>query len=36
MPVVRGKNIEPLYTAEQIAERNHAIAAEIADRKSVV
>ncbi|QLF68581.1 hypoxanthine phosphoribosyltransferase [Peteryoungia desertarenae] len=30
MPVVRGKNIEPLYTAEQIAERNHAIAAEIA------
>jgi len=30
MPVVRGKNIEPLYTAEQIAERNHAIAAQIA------
>jgi hypoxanthine phosphoribosyltransferase len=30
MPVVRGKNIEPLYTAEQIAERNHAIAAQVA------
>jgi hypoxanthine phosphoribosyltransferase len=30
MPVVRGKNIEPLFTAEQIAERNHAIAKQIA------
>src|SRR6201985_2915977 len=30
MPVVRGKNIEPLFTAEQIAERNHAMAKEIA------
>ncbi len=30
MPVVRGKNIEPLYTAEQIAERNRQLAAEIA------
>ena len=30
MPVVRGKNIEPLYTAAQIAERNHVLAAEIA------
>jgi hypoxanthine-guanine phosphoribosyltransferase len=30
MPVVRGKNIEPLFTAAQIAERNHAIAKEIA------
>jgi hypoxanthine phosphoribosyltransferase len=30
MPVVRGKNIEPLYTADVIAERNRAIAAEIA------
>jgi hypoxanthine phosphoribosyltransferase len=30
MPVVRGKTIEPLYTAEQIAERNRSIAAEIA------
>jgi hypoxanthine phosphoribosyltransferase len=30
MPVVRGKNIEPLFTAEQIAERNHQIAAQIA------
>ena len=30
MPVVRGKNIEPLYTARQINERNHQIAAEIA------
>jgi hypoxanthine phosphoribosyltransferase len=30
MPVVRGKNIEPLFTAEQIAERNHAMAQEIA------
>ncbi len=32
MPVVRGKVIEPLFTAEQIAERNLAIAAEIATR----
>lgn len=30
MPVVRGKIIEPLYTAEVIAERNRALAAEIA------
>ena len=30
MPVVRGKLIEPLFTAEQIAERNRAIAAQIA------
>jgi hypoxanthine phosphoribosyltransferase len=30
MPVVRGKNIEPLFTAEQIAERNRELAAEIA------
>lgn len=30
MPVVRGKNIEPLFTAEQIAERNHSMAREIA------
>ncbi len=30
MPVVRGKNIEPLFTAEQIAERNKALAAQIA------
>jgi hypoxanthine phosphoribosyltransferase len=30
MPVVRGKIIEPLYTPEQIAERNRAIAAQIA------
>ncbi len=30
MPVVRGKNIEPLYTARQIDERNHQLAAEIA------
>jgi hypoxanthine phosphoribosyltransferase len=30
MPVVRGKNIDPLFTAEMIAERNHAIAKEIA------
>ncbi|MGW9231494.1 hypoxanthine phosphoribosyltransferase [Pseudorhizobium sp. NPDC055634] len=30
MPVVRGKIIEPLYSAEAIAERNRAIAAEIA------
>ncbi|RWX74393.1 hypoxanthine phosphoribosyltransferase [Neorhizobium lilium] len=32
MPVVRGKLIEPLFTAEQIAERNRAIAAQIATR----
>ncbi len=31
MPVVRGKIIEPLYTAEAIAERNRAIAAKIAE-----
>ncbi len=30
MPVVRGKIIEPLFTAEQIAERNHAMAKQIA------
>lgn len=30
MPVVRGKNIDPLFTAEQIDERNRAMAAEIA------
>ncbi|VVT29816.1 hypoxanthine phosphoribosyltransferase [Rhizobium sp. EC-SD404] len=30
MPVVRGKTIEPLFSAEAIAERNHTIAAEIA------
>ena len=30
MPVVRGKNIEPLYTAEQIAERNRIMAKQIA------
>lgn len=30
MIVVRGKTIEPLFTAEQIAERNKAIAAQIA------
>ena len=30
MPVVRGKVIEPLFSAEQIAERNRALAAEIA------
>ncbi len=30
MPVVRGKNIEPLFTAEQIAERNKALAQQIA------
>ncbi|WP_159951641.1 hypoxanthine phosphoribosyltransferase [Rhizobium sp. 18065] len=29
MPVVRGKNIEPLFTAAQIAERNHELAADI-------
>lgn len=29
MPVVRGKNIEPLFTAEQIAERNREMATEI-------
>jgi hypoxanthine phosphoribosyltransferase len=32
MPVVRGKVIEPLFTAEQIAGRNLSIAAEIATR----
>jgi hypoxanthine phosphoribosyltransferase len=32
MPVVRGKLIEPLFTAEQIAGRNRAIAAQIATR----
>ena len=31
MPVVRGKNIEPLFTAEQIAERNDAMAKQIAE-----
>jgi len=30
MPVVRGKLIEPLYTAQQIAERNKTLALEIA------
>lgn len=30
MPVVRGKQIEPLFTPEAIAERNRAMAAEIA------
>ena len=30
MPVVRGKNIEPLFTAAQIAARNLELAAEIA------
>jgi len=30
MPVVRGKNIEPLFTAEQIAERNRKMASDIA------
>lgn len=30
MPVVRGKNIEPLFTAEQIAERNNQMAEQIA------
>ena len=30
MPVVRGKNIEPLFTPEMIAARNRAMAAEIA------
>nr|WP_316656506.1 hypoxanthine phosphoribosyltransferase [uncultured Gellertiella sp.] len=30
MPVVRGKNIEPLFTAGQIAVRNDAMAAQIA------
>ncbi|MCX8999188.1 hypoxanthine phosphoribosyltransferase [Rhizobiaceae bacterium BDR2-2] len=30
MPVVRGKIIEPLFSAEQIAERNKAIATQIA------
>lgn len=31
MPVIRGKIIEPLFTAEAIAERNNALAAQIAD-----
>lgn len=31
MPVVRGKSIEPLFTAEQIAERNRALADQIAE-----
>ena len=31
MPVVRGKNIEPLYTASQIAERNRDMARQIAE-----
>lgn len=31
MPVVRGKNIEPLYTAEVIAERNLGLAREICE-----
>lgn len=31
MPVVRGKMIEPLFTAAQIAERNASLAREIAD-----
>ena len=30
MPVVRGKSIEPLFTAEQIAERNREMAEQIA------
>ena len=30
MPVVRGKNIEPLFTPDMIAARNRAMAAEIA------
>lgn len=30
MPVVRGKNIEPLFTSEAIAERNRAMASQIA------
>lgn len=30
MPIVRGKNIDPLYTPEQIAARNRELAAEIA------
>src|SRR6476469_726546 len=29
MPVVRGRNIDPLFTAEQIAERNRELAARI-------
>ncbi|TPW27294.1 hypoxanthine phosphoribosyltransferase [Pararhizobium mangrovi] len=32
MPVVRGKTIDPLFTAEQIGERNLALAREIASR----
>jgi hypoxanthine phosphoribosyltransferase len=32
MPVVRGKNIEPLFSAEEIAARNLALASEIASR----
>jgi hypoxanthine phosphoribosyltransferase len=31
MPVVRGKNIEPLFTPDMIAARNRAMAAEIAE-----
>jgi hypoxanthine phosphoribosyltransferase len=31
MPVVRGKNIEPYFTAEQIAERNRSMAKQIAE-----
>ncbi|MVA25569.1 hypoxanthine phosphoribosyltransferase [Agrobacterium vitis] len=34
MPVVRGKNIEPLFTAEQIAARNIEIAKTIVDGPS--
>ncbi|MGF9694756.1 hypoxanthine phosphoribosyltransferase [Rhizobium sp. 0TCS1.26] len=30
MPIVRGKTIEPLFTAEQIAERNRELARQIA------
>jgi len=33
MPLIHGKNIEILFTEEQIARRNEAIAAEIAARK---
>jgi hypoxanthine phosphoribosyltransferase len=33
MQVIRGKTIEPLFTAEQIAERNVSLAAEIATGK---
>jgi hypoxanthine phosphoribosyltransferase len=31
MPVVRGKNIEPLFSPDMIAARNRAMAAEIAE-----